>query len=264
MNLAVTMTACRRPQHAADAVRSVREAGYIGKIVISIDAGECSREVEAKLHEVEGTDIQYNDPPIGLWANKNNAYHVYERALRDPSVDAILAIEDDCVLSPDAIDLCHWFLDNATDRYKFLSLASNIPNEGGRPLDLWEMTLIASPWAWCFTRESWVEIRQGWNCKTLAPTGWDWSLIYRMAVQHWKSLAPALPRARNTGGTGSSTGAEQWWREHLRDAAFSDRHYGTDFRICPPIVSDNDLKWGEPWMHDEAMRDFKVDKLNGD
>jgi len=294
MNLLVTMTAATRPAYTVRAIRAVRYAGYRGPILISVDhlGEESDRVLDAIEAEAQKSRLEIatrvNKPALGLWGPQNNAWSVYDWAFEERGAEAILAIEDDCILSPDAGELCEWFIRRVSwpypshsfkgvggtceicgyarrvtgphqagdEDYLFLSLANNTPSEGGRPLDLWESIHVNSPWAWCFTLDAWRKIRRRWNSKTTAPIGWDWSLQYNMNLNHWRSLVPALARAKNVGLQGSSTNADRWYLDHLKDAEVSDGTHGSNYRIVPPVCPDSELNWNEPWMDAEADREF--------
>ena len=258
MNLAVTITAARRADYLVKAIRAVRAAGYEGVIHVSVDCtnGRISWGVADAARGEVGTLVRLNDPMLGLWGPHNNARAAYEWAFAD-GAQAVLAIEDDCILSPDALEVVKWYLTTAADRYLLLSLGNNTPNAGGRPLDVWESCHINSPWAWCFTREAWEWMAPKWNYKRVNPIGWDWSLSFRMANERRKSLVPALPRARNIGADRGSTGGEPWYQQHLADAEASDRSHGAEFRIreiAPVALGAAGLKWTEPWMAWEMQR----------
>lgn len=242
----ITVTAYRRPKHLARCLiaQDIAQTVYCGESPdpwISIDHSEHAGEAEAVFSAARlyygRRRIRVNDPKFGLWPHENNALQTYDWAFHETDCRAIVAIEDDCLLAPDALQLCSWFLDNHTGEYLFLNLANcNQPTAClGRELDVVESTRIVSPWAWCFTRAAWESrIRPQWNHlagEGGSPKGWDWSLSASMEQHGWKSLMPVLPRARNIGRDLGENGGAILFDETLAKAACSDGTWGDEFRL---------------------------------
>ena len=245
MNLVVAMTAYRRPVHTARAIRALEIADRCASLCVLIDKfgdGEIQKDLRTIVNFTGNSLSCYckmETERIGLWQRENVQYCAYQAAMEwNPVTEAILGIEDDCVLSPDAMALCRWFLElPERDDYLFLNLANcNRPEDClGRELDVVESPRIVSPWAWCFTRRAWEEkIKPQWNHLTGeggAPKGWDWSLSDSMEKNGWKSLMPVLPRAKNIGRDLGENGGAGLFDETLAKAAVSDGTFGTDFRL---------------------------------
>ncbi len=262
--LEITVTARRRPIELARCLRAIDTASVkaLGEATIphvSIDESDDEDETRACIAVVRemipSNRIAVNRPKLGLWPYKNNAYATYDWVFAG-GAQAVLAVEDDCLLSPDALQLCYWFLalPNCSD-YLFLNLANcNRPEQtAGRELVCVESTRIESPWAWCFTRAAWERrIEPGWQCKQLPPRGWDWSLSYRMAVMGWKSLTPVLPRARNIGRSLGENGGALLFDETLAQAAWSDGTWGDEYVL---EQSAEPLAYETAWMKAEAEKD---------
>lgn len=266
MNYAVTITAWRRPESLARVLRALKMSGWNhdGPVCLSIDYydDESCRAIRDcvdyhfPISRSGGIFCQINHPPFGLWEQKNNHFHAYELAFSATRADAILALEDDAVISLDALSLLDWFFhiqrfeSVSAAGYLFLSLGNENRYDDvlGKELDVIETPKITSPWAWAFTREAWeTKIKPYWQCKQKEPVGWDWSLSAAMAVNQWKGLVPVLSRAKNIGRELGANGGAEWWDQHLKHAAFSDGTFGTDYRL----VTVPDMQWHEPWMDSE-------------
>jgi len=276
MQLAITVTAQRRPQHLARCLRSI----YITRstadplprrwdsvdLYVSIDESEVPTEsnrcVEtARRQTVAVWETRLNSPAFGLWERENNAFRTYEWAFETSGADAVLAVEDDCVLSPDALLLCDWFLAHHADEYLFLNLghAETEWSAAGKENDLVERTRITSPWAWCFTRTAWESvIRPSWQCKTLPPRGWDWSLSYLMAQRHLKALVPVLPRAFNTGRELGANGGADVYDRTLGRMPWSDGTWSDPDGYQLVRAADSVLSWRDPAWNAEAEKDGVV------
>lgn len=136
----------------------------------------------------------------------------------------VLALEDDCLLTPDALELATWFRNSPVrDDYAFMSLARE--TQEADPTRAGELLItddITSPWAWCFTAESWKQMAPRWNSKEAEPTGWDWSLRYELARANRWALTPFLPRAYNIGAEGGVHETQEHFDACLKDATRSD------------------------------------------
>lgn len=258
MNLVCAMTAYRRPEHTARAIRSLL-GEYVHVFVDRFNddptmQGQIIKVIECQdVSPLTYTVASYH---VGLWATKNAHFQCIEGLREVVAWEALLMIEDDCVLSPDAISLCRWFLSLPNrEEYLFLNLANcNRPSAClGRELDVVESTRIESPWAWCFTREAWEsKIRPIWNSKKVNPRGFDWSLTYHMALNQWKSLMPVLPRAKNIGRELGENGGAEIFDSTLAIAAASDGTWGDEYRL---VKTEEPLSWWESWMDDERNAD---------
>jgi hypothetical protein len=261
MNLAITMTAWRRPEYTLRALRAVNNVDQESSLPLYglVDRFEEQPFDSDRTFSVGESTTGFWDQAaqhIGLWGKRNVQYLLYEKAFAAKTTDAILAIEDDCILAPDSISLCHWFLSlpNCSD-FLFLSLANcnRAETTNGRELEIVESVRLDSPWSWCFTRAAWQQIKPEWQRKTQKPTGWDWSLTYSMAIHKWKALNPVLPRAKNIGRDFGANGGAGIFDETLALAAVSDGTWGNEYRIVRR--NDNPLIWGESWMREEAEGD---------
>lgn len=240
MNYAVTMTAWRRPHTVARALRALDIAGLQNcMLYVSIDyhddeswKGIVQAVEQARFHGLVEKKWRVNNPPFGLWPRENNAYQTYEWAFSE-GADAVLALEDDCVLSVDALQMTEWFLAHFARKYLFLSFANGNRCDDvlGKEMEVVESAMIDSPWAWAFSREAWEKTKPWWNCKQLEPKGWDWSLTTAMAINKWISLCPVMSRAKNIGRENGATGGLVYWDENLKHSAFSDGTFGCDYKV---------------------------------
>lgn len=261
-SFAVVITACRRPVHTLRAIRAVRIAGYTDEIRLSIDhcqeASDDSLLVLNKTQIDPSLNIAYNDPPRGIWGVRNNHHFALEWGFEN--ADAVLLVEDDALVSPDAVALCEWFLDNHADEYALLSVghgnAARLAAIEGRELDVIEETTILSPWCSLWTRKTWEAVEPVWNCKAVPPVGWDWSFTFWAAVHRWKLLAPVLSRATNIGSTKGTNGGEAEWRQQFGGLQVSDGTWGDQFQL----VRSGELRWKQEWMISELQaRGMEID-----
>jgi hypothetical protein len=207
----ITVLAWRRPEYTKRCLEALERCRMFGayKTFISID-GERTAETDATYSVAENFADKYPKlvDVIQCRVNRGVADHpeaAYEYAFTGLGYgsDFNVAIEDDCLLAPDALELADWFYAHPNrDQWAFLNLG-HIQGDGwDRPMEVCESSQIVSPWCWAFTRETWAKIRPCWNQKQQVPVGWDWSLSYTMALNGWTSLYPYLSRAYNIGKEG--------------------------------------------------------------
>jgi hypothetical protein len=206
--------------------------------------------------------ITVNAKRLGVADNPLRALsHVFETLGSDFNV----AIEDDAVLSPDAISLALWFAEQhggAESRYAFLNFCDhyvyrgNGRNGGGlieHPSLLAESPHLSSPFAWCFTRHRWPFAKRHWNTNVRSIQGWDWSIRFGMRIEGVISLTPVLSRCRNIGELDGTWDTPESWAAVQLGLNHSDGSYRGDYSIVNP-VSPEVAHQLCPWMIPEIPR----------
>jgi hypothetical protein len=151
--------------------------------------------------------------------------------------DFNLHIEDDTVLSPDALDLCDWFYRlPERDDYVLLNLFAHSKTLD-RPLDVLESARFNS-WGWAITRGMWEKwILPEWNAKKQThPMGWDWSVGLTIQRHGLKTLHPALSRVKNIGRENGTYETPEHWDSWAKDLVASPGGFGKEFRITERIA----------------------------
>lgn len=160
-----------------------------------------------------------------------------------------VAIEDDCALSPDALDLADWFHGHLQrDKYVLMSLGG-MSNGAENPISIVESDQIECPWAWCFTDSAWRWMEPRWNSKKYHPTGHDWSLSFEMALCGQRSLRPELSRAFNFGKDSGVHTLPETYQEELGRCVPSDGSYRGQYEITATLPYGHSAY--KSWMQDE-------------
>ena len=248
----ITVLAYNRPDYLRQCLEALRQCRGIGgyRVLVSIDGGggEAGKQC---AHLV----ANYKDVELAvLFSNYGIDFHNYRCfnvLMNHSDSDFNIAIEDDCLLTPDALELADWFyLSPDRDFYSFLSLGDPMYRQGPYAkkelMDLHESQSIYTG-AWCFTKQQWQMISKDWNHPLKTQVGWDWSLSYNLWHWGFKSLYPLVSRARNIGRIGVHSHPE-FFDAHIAPARFSD---GTAVPIGFKIAYRMD---GEPtpqWIVDE-------------
>lgn len=199
------------------------------KIYIALESGG-GKEVSKVA-----SDWQRFFPFVEVWRNERrlgcslNIFTLWSIAFSD-GADAILHLEDDIILSPDAIDLCDWYLSNLLQCQGGLALCRK-DHEGNNPsapssislTDTW-MGLLGQ--GYCFTRQQWFDfvLRNFWAYDpSWGHDIWDYTLAM-MAQKLGKLFArPRLSRSRHNGSKGFH-GVADVFPEGLSDGTHRDYH----------------------------------------
>jgi len=263
----ITLVAYKRPVYAAEVLRNLaccRKIDQFDQLLIFIDPGY--DEVADVCHEFSNkltipVKVKVNEQLLGVAGNPMRAY---SRVFDELGTDFNVAIEDDAVLSPDALELALWFCSHhgsADSRYTFLNFCDHYNyrgagrNKGNAPDDLSliaESTFFTSPFAWCFTRDAWPFVKRNWNRNQRSINGWDWSIRFAMRMEGRISLTPVVSRCQNIGELDGTweTGETFWVQRGLR---YSDGSYHGDFALVNP-VTQREAVVVDRWMIPELAR----------
>jgi hypothetical protein len=177
-----------------------------------------------------------------------------------------VAIEDDALLSPDALELALWFAENhgtGEGRYQFLNLCDHYQyrgqgkNRNDVPEDaslVAETGDLSSPFAWCLPKRSWPFVKRHWNKNQRSISGWDWSIRFGMRMEGVVALTPVLSRCRNVGRLDGTHENRDTFRAQI-GLNHSDGSCRGGYRVVNPIA-DEDLRRLDAWMIPELPRYF--------
>jgi len=110
--------------------------------------------------------------------------------------DFNLHLEDDTVLSPDALSLAQWFFDGHSAR-RVLNLYS--PSLTYDSPDELRLGSGFHAWGWGCNFNVWEKLSLHWNHRISYPIGWDWSVTDTMDLYGFATVHPVLSRVRNIG-----------------------------------------------------------------
>jgi hypothetical protein len=266
--LSITLVAFKRPEYTSQALAALSCCGGLtrfDRLFISIDPGFDAVGVVCRDWATRlpiPVEVAVNGAALGVAGNPLRAY---SRAFDESGSDFNVAIEDDAVLSPDALELALWFYDRHAGggRYSFLNLCDHYDYRGAgrnkravpeRPELLAETSNLSAPFAWCLPRREWGFVRANWNANSRSIPGWDWSLRFAMRMESKVALTPVLSRCRNIGRLDPTheTNETFWVQTGLQ---YSDGSYTGDYTIVNPM-GDNELRRIEKWMLPELPRYF--------
>jgi hypothetical protein len=224
----ITLTTWNRPDYTALALEALRNNDVSGySLFVNAEPG-CELTIDT-IRKIDFMPVSLcvNEEPLGInWNNRA----AYDRAFSAGSLFNI-AIEDDVLLSPDAIDLANWFYDNPEcRRYAALNLFNN-SRDLRFPESILEDTTFR-PWGFCLMcEEDETLIRPHWMCD---PRGWDWSVSQILREHNRKTLTPALSRSRNIGRLGGTHCTPEYHDECFTGLVASVSRATAGFQLCQP------------------------------
>jgi len=248
----ITVLAYNRPDYLRQCLEALQQCRGIGayRVLVSIDGGGGGAGKQCAHLAVDYKDVELAARHSNQGIDWHN-YGCFSALMQYEDIDFNIAVEDDCLLTPDALELADWFyLSPDRDFYQFCSLGDPMYRQGPfdkrELMDLHESQSIYTG-AWCFTKQQWQRISARWNQPLKTQVGWDWSLSYTLHQNGWRSLYPLVSRARNIGRVGVHSHPE-FFDTHIAPARFSD---GSAVPIGFKIAYRMD---GEPvpqWIVDE-------------
>lgn len=130
-------------------------------------------------------------------------------------------LEDDTVLSPDALKLALWYEQGASrddqQRDRVLALSLHSASKGGENPSVLRYRRDFGVWGWCCTHLAWwLWFSHYWNYKRTPPYGFDWSVSRMMAEQDLVCLSPALSRVTNIGREGGTHQTPEGFDEEMK------------------------------------------------
>jgi hypothetical protein len=197
----ITIAAYRRPVYLQQVLDSLSEAlkncpeFRPDSIILGIDPGGHSEIIKMDwppLFEI----IQW---PEHLGINEHPR-RLLQYAFMELGSDFNVHLEDDTVLSPDALRLALWFQRTPNDA---LTLSLHNPSYDYEHPERVYRTERFGCWGWACNRPAWMRwLSHYWNYKRELPIGWDWSISKLMAEKGMHSFAPSLSRVHNIGREG--------------------------------------------------------------
>ena len=192
----ITIAAYRRPEYLQEVLRSLEKAlEYCPEfkpdhIILGIDKGG-------------DLEVEKNDSPIEIirWPEhlgvNEHPRRLLQYAFMELGSDFNLHLEDDIVLSPDALRLAMWFQRTPNDAMTLSLYGAS--KDFSEPNKLRHRSDFGA-WGWATSRAAWLRLLAPyWNYKRDLPIGWDWSISKLMAEKGLRAMEPVLSRVRNIG-----------------------------------------------------------------
>jgi hypothetical protein len=192
----ITLVACNRLHYLRQTIECLKKNNLDGyKLFLGVEPLD-----EAVIAYCRGLnfmpfDLTINSERLGVaWNPKATISRAF-----DAGTDFNVALEDDLLLSPDALDLANWFF--ALRNSGFFSMNfCNYRSDAAFPIEV-EETDHFIPLGWAVNRAVWrKEIEPNWMCD---PRGWDFSVNKILEERKdRKVLQPRLARSKHNGREG--------------------------------------------------------------
>jgi hypothetical protein len=219
----ITMTVWRRPEYTRRVLDSLTRAlqfyeekagePFAERMIVSADGTEDepnitqTREMiwrwQCKRPPLAPPQMMMFSHPLRLDCDENTRF-VINQAF-DQGADYVLHLEDDTVLSPDALCLAHFYRKfqpvpwSPAPPFLFLGLHNHRKLEDRTPDKVIQVSDFHG-WGWITCKDWWDDVLEPqWSMKKQDPKGWDWSISYLMNCQHLTGIVPVLNRVLNIG-----------------------------------------------------------------
>lgn len=264
----ITICAYNRPDYLYEVLRSVivalRECPQwcipVPLILIALDpGGDRYIETKAVILRFIDTSRAWLKPQLIEWPQHLGVSESPRRLIQHVFIERRsefnLHLEDDTVLSPDALRLAEWFRrESARPREctsahpldKVIGLALSSRSTECRCAHKLTLRTDFGVWGWATNYAAWwLWLAHYWNEKLDEPLGWDYGFTRMMQRNGLVMLEPALSRVRNIGREGGvHETPEGWDREHMHAvvAGPDDMQRIEDFRLETPETEAHDAK----------------------
>jgi len=238
MKRTITVAAYRRPEYLRQVLDSLAVAlrncpeWPDANVLVSIDPGADS----ARVYDI-ACSFRW---PVILWQEhmgvNEHPRRLLQVAFNELNSEFNLHLEDDTVLSPDAIRLAYWYSEqrHAESDLGLCLYAHSLDLAAVDPAALYRSPDF-SAWGWGCTNYKWLRyLAPYWNHKRSLPIGWDWSISDTMRAFNLRIVAPELSRVKNIGRENGQyqtpEGYDRDFAGHVA-AGYNEAREITDFRI---------------------------------
>ena len=218
MKKIIVITAFRRPDSLKNLLASLCSNNLNGwSILIQLEPSsetiKCVSLCQTILRD-QDFKVHVNKRVEGI---RNNTFNVTQTAFSQ-GADLILYLEEDLIISPDALDMCNWYYDNHSDDILCLNLLArstgssaclsslDYPKELIKTKSFNSLGVALTKRQWMtFFKDSWLlKPENHLTYRGQKADGWDFS-IYDFLLSHSNLhvLQPLLARVNHIGGKGT-------------------------------------------------------------
>ena len=246
MNKTITIAAYNRPDNLrllTDSLYNQQASFDDWKLHIRIDAGGGNfDDVWAVAEEVDFVDTAIHRVRENEGINQNT-YWLMNHVFDHEGAGYNLYLEDDLVLSPDALDVANWYIENEAqllatpglDDIGALCLCKMHDMGRENPQDLlfsrafvgWGFLMGERQW-WSYGNPAWCNAEILWG----RPGMWDNSVAnyIRKRGERVYNLFPALSRVTNTGRVGTHFTAKKY-DKRMAGHVYQQKHWVFDYQF---------------------------------
>ena len=230
MRLAMTMTACSRPDYLRETLESLAKNKHLDKFVLHFGVEPVNPEVLKVCQTVSfmDTHVHLNATRLGV---RENPYQLLKRTF-GMGYDGVLYLEDDVALSSDAVEIVLDYAQNAdVERHRSLCLYNTDSRADADPavIETGHSAAKFSPWVFFTTATHWANFFEPtWN---KSPKGWDWSITESGAAN--TIALPGISRSRHIGRFGGTHYVAEMYDHLFVNNPFWHGAAPAEYRIVP-------------------------------
>jgi hypothetical protein len=176
---------------------------------------------------------------------RDNMYNVLSYAFNNGS-DFNVHLEDDFILSPDAMDLAEWYYQNFKDE-PMKYMCYGLFNWGSKGDD-YAGVVTATTFhglGWCAFKENWYACYDKcWYDDALARKyanayGWDWAVEAYFKEYNCKSLLPAISRTKHVGRLNGTCCTIQFFDKTYPSLQWNEKEQIKDFELRKVLETEH-------------------------
>lgn len=278
--LTVVIVAYRRPNYLAEVLDALVACYDFSKLVSQIicTVDDAPGQGVRCLHQLyrfrDRMESQFPHIPCHVVGQQTRTGIVGNtilgmKAAFDSGADNVLMLEDDGLLSPDALYLADWYCTNKTPYVVAFGLGAHRDNRPREYGHINEYNYLTCPFAYVVKREMWKFLLTIWCTKEYHPCGWSWSITYNARFLGLKFMAPALSRCKNIGRESGENESPESWDKSQREVVVSDGAYTGHYSVELMLTREESMEisdWMLPEMEKRQSEKFPVadgDKFPG-
>lgn len=224
----MTMTACSRPNYLRETLESLVANKHLDKFTLHFGVEPVNPEVLKVCQSVTFMDTHVHANAVQLGV-RENPYQLLKRTF-GMGYDAVLYLEDDVILSPDAVDLAlHYAHSEAAAKHRCLCLynTDSRPDGDASVIEVGHPTVKFASLGFFTTLAHWTGFFDAaWHA---SKKGWDWSITEAGANN---TLArPAVSRSRHIGRFGGTHYVAEHHDQLYVDKPFWQGQAPAEYRI---------------------------------
>lgn len=200
----ICVPSSNRSDYVAQFLSATKKAFLPGWKVIFTQEPTGNLQMVRHIATSAGCDCRTNESQLGACGN---TWKAVEAGFSNPDCEAVLQIDDDCILSPDALALCEWYLSQRhTDRDAGLCLLNSISNEAHPNEVTRSLTNLGHVGqGYCYNRnqfESFVKPNFWVRSERFRSNSYDWALGQLAQELGFQFSRPLLSRSKHIGTVG--------------------------------------------------------------
>lgn len=205
---AISLPVATRPHYLKQMLSTLKECNLNGyTLYVNAEPNQDVIDVVNDITFIE-TKLVVNKERLGV---RRNPFNVLDRAFQD--ADFVVHLEDDLIVSPDALDLANWYYDTfKDDPTKYMAYGFfNYESDMDEPEEIIQHARF-NGLGWCTFKTNWNKwFRPIWfdddiNKRVWGPNtwGWDWSVQAVCKTEGLNTLIPSFGRSNHIGREGGT------------------------------------------------------------